>query len=164
MVAASSPPDSASWRVARWTLVPLRLYLGAAFLRAAANKVGANWQPWPDSMADYITSQLPHSAPLYREFLASVVVPHAAVSAPAVACAEVAVGCCLVLGLCSRGAAAVGGLLALNYLLMNGRPILLPSNDPVFVLGCLAVCLGAAGRAWGLDALAHRRFPRLPLA
>jgi thiosulfate dehydrogenase [quinone] large subunit len=160
-------------RAPRWTLVPLRLYLGTAFLRAALNKVGENWRPWPGWMAGVIQDRLPHSVPLYREFLSAVVLPHVAFFAPAVACAEVTIGCCLVLGLATRAAAVGGILLTLNYLLMNGVMVLLPhndplyalgSNDPVFVLGCLAVAVGAAGRALGLDQLLHRRFPHSVLS
>ncbi len=150
-------------RAPRWTLVLLRLYLGAAFLRAAANKIGENWRPWPGWMAGFIHSQLPHTVPFYRGFLTAVVVPHAGFLAPAVACAEVAVGCCLLLGLATRGAAIIGAVLTLNYLLMKGGPFIVPNNDPVFILGGIAVCVGAAGRAYGLDAFLHRRFPRVPL-
>lgn len=158
------PAQSSRATVARWTLVLLRVYLGAAFIRAATNKIGENWKPWPGWMADFITSQLPHSAPVYRTFLTAVVVPHTAVFAPAVACTEVVVGCCLVLGFATRGMAGLGAFLALNYLLMKGGPLLLPNNDPVFVLGCLTLSIGAAGRALGVDYWLHRKWPRLPVS
>lgn len=156
-------------RVPRWSLVLMRVYLGAAFLRAAMNKIGDNWAPWPGWMAGVIHDRIPHSVPIYREFLSAVVVPHTAFFGPAIACAEVAVGCCLVLGFATRAAAIGGAFLTLNYLLMNGMSVLLPSNDPlftfgsndpVFTLGCLAAFVGASGRALGLDHLLHRRFPR----
>jgi NADH:ubiquinone reductase (H+-translocating) len=148
----------------------MRVYLGAAFLRAAMNKIGENWLPWPGWMAGVIQDRLPHSVPIYRVFLSGVVVPHAAFFARAVACTEVAVGCCLLLGLATRAAALGGALLTLNYLMLNGVAALIPgidplfvfgSNDPVFILGGLAMCVGASGRVLGLDHLLHRRFPRL---
>lgn len=160
-------------RMPRWPLVLLRVYLGAGFLRAALNKIGDNWTPWPGWMAGVIQERLPQSAPVYREFLSSVVLPHVALFAPTVACAEVAVGCCLLLGLAARGAGLVGALLALNYLLMNGVRALVPgidpvfmfgSNDPVFLMGCLTVAAAAGGRALGLDHLLHQRFPRFLLS
>ncbi|HYL21847.1 MAG TPA: DoxX family membrane protein [Gemmatimonadales bacterium] len=163
MSAGPAPVGPAFGRVPRWTLLLLRLYLGAAFLRAAANKIGASWNPWPGWMAGFIHTQLPHTVPLYRGFLADVVIPHAGFFAPAVACAEVAVGCCLILGLATRAAAIAGAVLTLNYLLMKGGPFLLPNNDPVFILGGIALCVGAAGRAYGLDYLLQRRFPHVPL-
>jgi thiosulfate dehydrogenase [quinone] large subunit len=161
--AYSGPVGALFARAPRWTLLPLRLYLGGAFLRAAVNKIGANWSPWPGWMADFIRTQLPHSVPLYRAFLTDVVIAHAGFFAPAVACAEVAVGCCLILGLATRAAAIAGAVLTLNYLLMKGGPFLLPNNDPVFILGGIALYVGAAGRAYGFDYFLRRRFPNVPL-
>lgn len=129
------------------------------------NKIGPNWQPWPGWMADVIRQRLPQSLPIYGGFLSAVVLPHIAVFAHGVACAEVVVGCCLVLGLATCAAAAGGALLTLNYLMLNGAAVLLPhtdplyvlgSNDPVFILGCVAVAVGAAGRTLGLDQLWSR--------
>ena len=156
----------------RWTLVPLRLYLGAAFLKAASGKIGANWQPWPGWMEGVIRDRLPRSVPVYQGVLASVVLPQVGFFAHAVACGEVAVGCLLIAGLATRAAAVGGIFLTLNYLLLNGAGQLLPgqgvftfgSNDPVFVLGCVALLVGSAGRAFGADSFLHRAFPRSPLS
>ncbi|HEX4560417.1 MAG TPA: DoxX family membrane protein [Gemmatimonadales bacterium] len=154
-------------------LVLLRLYLGAAFLNAASGKIGASWTPWPGWMDGVIRDRMPGSVPLYRAFLESVVLPHVAFFAHAVACGEVVVGCLLVAGLATRAAAALGMCLTLNYLLLNGAAQLVParegvftlgSNDPVFVLGCLALLVGSAGRAFGVDYFVHRRFPAWPLS
>jgi uncharacterized membrane protein YphA (DoxX/SURF4 family) len=172
VVAGETSPAEALARVPRWSMLLLRLYLGAAFLSAAMNKIGENWKPWPGWMAEGMQSALSHHVPMpiYREFLSTVVVAHAAFFARAVACGEVAVGCCLLLGLATRAAALGGAFLTLNYLFDNGALRLLPSshppfifgsNDPVFVLACVAISAGAVGRALGLDYLLHRRFPRL---
>lgn len=157
--------------VPRWTIAPLRIYLGAAFLKAASGKIGANWQPWPGWMAGVIHDRLPRSLPLYQGFLASVVVPHVSFFAHAVACGEVVVGCLLLVGLATRAAALGGIFLTLNYLLLNGAGQLVPdqspftfgSNDPVFVLAGVTLMVGAAGRAFGADRYLHRLFPRIPI-
>lgn len=149
--------------------MPLRIYLGCAFLKAATGKVGTNWQPWPGWMAGVIHDRLPRSVSLYQGFLESVVLPHVAFFAHAVACGEVTVGCLLIAGLATRAAAVGGIFLTLNYLLLNGAAQLVPgqglfifgSNDPVFVLGCVALLSASAGRAFGADYFLHRRFPRL---
>jgi len=154
----------------RWTLVLLRVYLGAAFLKAATGKIGANWEPWPGWLAGVIQDRLPGSFPLYGGFLKGVVLPHIGLFAHGVAIGEATVGCLLLVGLATRAAAAGGILLTANYLLLNGLPQLLPghdplfrfgSNDPVFILGCLALLIGSAGRALGVDFFLHRRFPTL---
>lgn len=158
-------------KVPRGTLVLLRLYLGSAFLKAASGKIGDNWQPWPGWMAGVLRDRLPRSAPVYRAFLGTVVLPHVSLFAHAVACGEVVVGCLLVAGLGTRAAAVGGMFLALNYLLLNGATQLVPgheavfafgSNDPIFVLGCFALLVGSAGRAFGADYFLHRWYPRSP--
>ena len=148
----------------RWALVIMRVYLGAAFLRAAWNKVGAEWSRWPQDMAAFAGRMSVHSIPIYRSLLVDVVFPHINFFAPAVTIAEITVGICLVTGTLTRAAAVLGAFLTLNYMLMKGSTIWMPSNDPVFILGSLTVAAGAAGRAFGIDYFLHRRFPRLPAA
>ena len=161
-------------RVPRWTLVLLRVYLGVSFLETSIQgKLGESWQPWPGWMSGVIQERMAHSMPLYGAFLSAVVLPHVVFFAHFVACAELVVGGCLLLGLATRGAALGGAFLTLNYLMLNGPGQLIPthtgvfafgSNDPIFVLGGMALSLGAAGRVLGADAWIHRRFPRWPLS
>jgi len=139
--------------VPAWTALPLRLYLGAAFLYAASNKVGpTKWSHWPAAMAGFAGSQLPHSARLYRPFLGAVLA-HSTVVAPIVAVAEVVVGIALLLGAGTRWAATIGILLTANYFLMKGDTILDVSNDLCFIVGLTIVLATDAGRTLGVDGL-----------
>jgi len=53
--------------------------------------------------------------------------------------------------------------LFLNYMLAKGRMLWSPdSEDAAVLLSALVVALGAAGRSLGVDALLHRRWPRVP--
>jgi thiosulfate dehydrogenase (quinone) large subunit len=142
-----------------WTVVPLRLYFGFAFWRAAWNKIGARWAAWPDALQSFGTMQLPHESAWYRAFMTSVVFPHAQLFAGLVAVAEVAVGTCLLLGLGVRFAAPVGVLLTLNYFLLKGDAPWSVSNDLAFALGLTILTVTGAGRVLGLDSLIAPRHP-----
>lgn len=144
-----------------WVVVPLRLYLGAAFLSAASNKVGTgNWGNWPMWMGQVIAGRLPEVTPLYRPFLTAVVAPHVTVFAPLVALTEIAVGVALLLGGATRLAATVGILLTATYFLLDGMTVVDVSNDAAFIVGLTVLVFTAAGRVAGLDALLVRRWPR----
>jgi uncharacterized membrane protein YphA (DoxX/SURF4 family) len=147
-----------------WCALPLRLYLGAAFLYAASNKVGTGkWENWPGAMAHFITSQLPDASVFYRPMLTGVILPHADFFAPLVAVTEVVVGIALLVGGATRLAAVVGMLLVLNYFLMKGAPALGVSNDLAFLVGLLIVLSTRAGRSAGIDFLLARDWPGSPL-
>jgi thiosulfate dehydrogenase (quinone) large subunit len=129
-----------------WVVVPLRLYLGAAFLSAASNKVGtANWPQWPTWMAGVITDRLPHVTPWYRPVLTGMILPHVAFFAPLVAVTEIVVGVALLAGLGTRAAAAIGLLLTANYFLLDGMSVIDVSNDAAFVVGLVVLILTAGG-------------------
>jgi uncharacterized membrane protein YphA (DoxX/SURF4 family) len=136
-----------------WTVVPLRLYLGCAFWRAAWNKIGARWAAWPHALQSFGTMQLPHESAWYRSFMTSVVFPHATLFAGLVAVGEVTVGTCLLLGLGVRLAAPVGAFLTLNYFLLKGDVPWSVSNDLAFAFGLTVLAITGAGRVFGLDGL-----------
>jgi uncharacterized membrane protein YphA (DoxX/SURF4 family) len=147
-----------------WAVVPLRVYLGAAFLSAASNKVGTGkWGHWPEWMAGFVTTQVPQSVGLYRPILTGVILPHANLFAPLVAVAEIVVGVALILGGGTRLAAGIGLVLTLNYWMMKGAPLVAVSNDFTFVLSLLVLIATAAGRTLGLDMVLARRWPRARL-
>jgi uncharacterized membrane protein YphA (DoxX/SURF4 family) len=138
-----------------WVVVPLRLYLGAAFLSAASNKVGAaNWPQWPTWMAGVITDRLPHVTLWYRPVLSGMILPHVTFFAPLVAVSEIVVGVALLAGLGTRAAAAIGLLLATNYFLLDGMSVLDVSNDAAFIVGLLTLMLTAGGP--GLTLVTYR--------
>ena len=130
--------DSRSQTVATTLFVPMRLYAGLIFITSAliAMPDGSLWL-----------------APAKAAVPASVIVS-----------LQFLVGAALVAGAFTPYAALLGAFLTLNYMLMKGSTIWMPSNDPVFILGSLTVAAGAAGRAFGIDYFLHRRFPRLPAA
>jgi uncharacterized membrane protein YphA (DoxX/SURF4 family) len=143
-----------------WVVVPLRLYLGAAFLSAASNKTGsANWNHWPGWMGGVIVERLPHAAALYRPILSGIIAPHVNFFAPLVAIMEIAVGIALLLGGATRLAAAAGILLTANYFLLDGMTVIDVSNDAAFVVGLAVLVVTGAGRVLGIDAGLARRWP-----
>ena len=72
-------------------------------------------------------------------------------------------GCCLVLGLGTRLAAALAFLIALSLTLAEGSFWTLSSSYPGWMMVSLALLVGAAGRTFGLDAFLAARWPRSPL-
>jgi uncharacterized membrane protein YphA (DoxX/SURF4 family) len=145
-----------------WVVVPLRLYLGCAFLSAASNKVGrGKWGHWPEWMGDFIQTQLQQATGFYRPILAAVILPHTGFFAPFVAVMEIAVGVALIVGGATRLAAALGILLTLNYFLLDGMSVIDVSNDAAFMVTLTVVLVTAAGRTAGLDAALARRWPRV---
>ncbi len=76
---------------------------------------------------------------------------------------ELLVGFCLILGLGTRLAAALGPLLAATYMLAEGwRPWILSDPYASWAMLSLALLIGAAGRTFGLDAVLAKRWPRSP--
>jgi thiosulfate dehydrogenase (quinone) large subunit len=136
-----------------WALVPMRIYFGCAFWRAAWNKIGAKWAAWPNALQHFGTMNLPHESTWYRAFMTSVVLQHPTLFGGLVATGEVVVGSCLILGLGTRVAAPIGAFLTLNYFLMKGDAPWSVSNDLAFVVGLTVLAITGAGRVFGLDAL-----------
>ena len=86
---------------------------------------------------------------------------HAAIAAPLQGLTEISLGVLLVIGLLTRPAALVafaflGSLWISEYGTSWIWELLVP------VLACLALSVGRAGRAWGVDALLARRRPSSP--
>ncbi len=76
---------------------------------------------------------------------------------------ELLVGCCLILGLGTRLAAALAFLLALNPMLAEGSWLWTPSSSYAsWAMISLALLIGGAGRTFGLDAFLAERWPRSP--
>ncbi len=93
-----------------------------------------------------------------------MVLPHARIFACLVSWGEVLLGIALVLGLCTRLAAAAALLLTVNYMFAKGNwPWYPSSNDAAFAAISLALLIGAAGRTLGLDIFLAERWPRSPL-
>jgi len=86
---------------------------------------------------------------------------HAAMAAPLQAIAEISLGILLVIGLLTRPVALVA-FLYLGSLWISELGTSWIWELLVPVLGSLALVVGRAGRAWGVDALLARRWPSSP--
>ena len=140
----------------------LRIYLGVIFLFAAVPK----WTRghFATSMGRFLQTMTPNAIPPYREFIAQVVLPHAAVFATVIATTELIVGLLLLTGTATRLAAVGAMFLLLNYMLAKGMWFWIPaSNDAALFFIALVVALGAAGRAAGFDRYLARRWPGVPI-
>jgi thiosulfate dehydrogenase [quinone] large subunit len=148
--------------LARAALVLLRVYLGVVVLVDASAKIREDFTP---RLLDLIQNVgLEQGHPFYREFLRSVVLPNVELFARLVTWGELLVGILLVLGLCTRLAAASAFLVLLNYLWARGAWFWTPSSsDAALSLIALALIVGAAGRTLGFDSLLARRWPRSAL-
>jgi uncharacterized membrane protein YphA (DoxX/SURF4 family) len=87
---------------------------------------------------------------------------HAAMAAPMQALTEIGLGILLVIGLLTRPAALVA-FLYLGSLWVSEWGTAWIWELLVPVLASLALVVGRAGRAWGIDAFLVRRWPSSPL-
>jgi uncharacterized membrane protein YphA (DoxX/SURF4 family) len=160
---ASAPTSDApprNWRgasVPRWTVVPLRLYLGAAFLLGTTGRL-ANWSGWGDEVHGFLSGYLPYAPGFYRPVM-NLALGHADLFARLVFVGEALVGLSLFLGAATRLGAVIGIFLSANYLLSKGNTPWSVNNDFAFIIGMLAVALTHAGRTAGLDGWLSRRWP-----
>ena len=180
---ASDTPRPWPTRIAH---VLLRVYAGAFFLATAHYKLVQPGYTLGETMAHFRDVEYPRviehaiahppvvlgvSLDAFAAFLRDVMLPGAPVFAPAILLFEALLGLCLVLGLGVRLMAGLGFLLMLAFTLAKPDPRAL-AEDPVGVglfsvasanwpltLILLVLCLVAAGRALGLDALLCRRGP-----
>lgn len=105
-------------RIARWVLLPLRLFLGVTFLYAGIQKF-IDPQFFQPSTTGYIGKQVTafaRTSPLH-DFLLQVVAPHADFFGHLVAYGEIAIGLGVLVGLLFRPAAFFGLLLSLLFYL-----------------------------------------------
>ena len=98
-----------------------------------------------------------HSPAAWKAIM-GLMASHAAMAAPLQAIAEISLGILLVIGLLTRPAAFAAFLyLASLWISELGTSWIWELLVPV--LGSLALVVGRAGRAWGVDALLARRRP-----
>ena len=147
--------------VPRSLLVILRLHLGAILLITDAGKILRD-QPFSVEMVEFIEIMLKRPGwAWYQGFLRATVLPHATTFSFLVMIGELVAGICLLTGTFTRLGGAVAMLLFLNYMFAKGRWFLSPdSEDAAVFFSAMVVCLGAAGRALGVDVFLVRRWPR----
>lgn len=147
--------------VPRAIVAGLRVYLGVIFLVAALHKLGVDMAP---RIVGFLQMQRPETYGFYRGFLDAVVLPHAGMFGLLVSGGELFAGLSLLAGAATRAGAGAAGFLLVNYALAKGaRPWSPASNDWAMLCIAMAVYVGRAGRAFGLDYYLARRWPSVPL-
>ena len=149
--------------IPRVLVVILRLHLGVILLLTDAGKLTRD-QPFSVEMLAFLQHAMRNASAPYRAFVEHAVIPHATTFSVLVLAGELVAGLSLLFGVATRAGAAIAMLLFVNYMLAKGRMFWSPdSEDAAVLLSALVVALGAAGRSLGVDALLHRRWPRVPL-
>ena len=146
--------------VPRSLLVILRAHLGVILIITVIGKLFRP-QPFSVEMLEFIESALNRKGiEWYQEFLRGFVVPHATLFSYLVMAGEVVAGILLLTGTLTRVGGAIAMLLFVNFMWAKGRWFWSPdSEDAAVFFSALVVMLGAAGRAWGVDALLAKRWP-----
>lgn len=138
-----------------WYIAVLRLYVGFYILQQGIRKFLRDFPK-----GDWIGRQIGDLAsidiyPWYKKFLLDYVVPHREVVGYLVMIGEIAVGACLLLGFCTRFAAAVGLFMLLNYFFGPGmaRGGATLAQQQTFIALLVIFILANPGRTLGLDGL-----------
>jgi thiosulfate dehydrogenase [quinone] large subunit len=153
--------DAASFRFARRELLAfLRVYLGIILFVTVLGKL-TRADPFVTEMLGFLNFAIRRAHPPYVDFLQRAVIPHATLFSYLVMTGELVAAISLLTGAATRIGAAVAMFLFLNFMLAKGRMFWSPdSQDAAVFFIALVVCLGQAGRAWGVDAYLARRWPR----
>ena len=149
--------EHSSGTVPRSLIVVLRVHLGVILLISVAGKLTRD-APFVQEMVAVLHA-FRSTGPAYRAFRDAIVFPHAQVFSHLVLAGELCAGVSLFTGTLTRAGAAVAMFLFLNDMLAKGRMFWSPDSEEAAVfLEALVVCLGAAGRVLGMDALLARRW------
>lgn len=143
---------------ARTALVIVRLTIGAMLVWVFFENLGKGLYT-PSGYAGLINYYIQHGhAPAIWKSVEAAAASHAAMAAPMQAVTEIGLGILLVIGLLTRPVAFVAFLyLASLWMSEWGTAWIWELLVPV--MASLALCVGRAGRTWGVDALLARRSP-----
>jgi uncharacterized membrane protein YphA (DoxX/SURF4 family) len=142
-----------------WYVALLRFWIGYYMLQQGIAKYRRNF-PHGDwigrQIGDISTLDL---YPWYKSFLLNTVVPHRELFGYLVMTGELVVGTLLILGLCTRLAAAIGLFLMINYFLGPGmaRGGASLAQQQTFMVCFIVFLLSNPGRVLGLDGVLFRR-------
>ena len=152
---AFSPVDSMA------ALAMIRLTIGAMLVWVFFENLGKGLYT-PAGYAGLIKYYIERGhAPAAWKVVMGLAASHAAMAAPAQAMTEISLGILLVIGLLTRPAAFVA-FLYLGSLWISEWGTAWIWELLVPMLACLALAVGRAGRAWGLDARLAERRPSSP--
>jgi uncharacterized membrane protein YphA (DoxX/SURF4 family) len=154
----SDPTTIASQPQAANGLAIVRLTIGAMFVWVFFENLGKGLYT-PGGYAGLIKYYIEHShSPAAWKAVMALAASHAAMAAPLQAMTEISLGILLIIGLLTRPAAFVA-FLYLGSLWISEWGTSWIWELLVPVLASLALAVGRAGRAWGVDALLARRRP-----
>ena len=162
MITNASPTQNlASQLPAANGLALVRLTIGAMFVWGFFENLGKGLYS-PAGYANLINYYIKasHSPVVWKAVMGSAA-SHAAIAAPMQALTEISLGILLVIGLLTRPAAFVA-FLYLGSLWISEWGTAWIWELLVPVLASLALAVGRAGRAWGVDGLLARRWPSSP--
>jgi len=139
-------------------LAIVRLIIGAMFVSVFFENLGKGLYA-PANYAGLINSYIAKdTAPAIWKSVMALAVSHASIAAPLQEITEISLGVLLVLGLFTRPAALVAfaflGSLWISELGTSWIWELLPP-----CVASLGLCVGAAGRTWGIDSILARKRP-----
>jgi len=139
-------------------LTIVRVTIGAMLVWVFFENLGKGLYT-PGGYAGLINYYIQHDhAPAVWKSVMALAASHAAMAAPMQALTEISLGILLVIGLLTRPAAFVA-FLYLGSLWVSEWGTAWIWELLVPVLASLALSIGRAGRAWGVDALLARRSP-----
>src|SRR5712672_4104976 len=142
-------------------LAIVRLTIGAMFVWVFFENLGKGLYT-PGGYAGLINYYIKAShSPAAWKAVMGLMASYAAIAAPVQAATEISLGILLVIGLLTRPAAFVA-FLFLGSLWISEWGTSWIWELLVPVLASLALAVGRAGRAWGVDALLARRWPSSP--
>jgi uncharacterized membrane protein YphA (DoxX/SURF4 family) len=142
-------------------LAIVRVTIGAMFVWVFFENLGKGLYS-PAGYANLINYYIAHDhAPAVWKAVMASAASHAAIAAPMQALTEISLGVLLVIGLLTRPAAFVA-FLYLGSLWVSEWGTSWIWELLVPVMASLALAVGRAGRAWGVDALLAQRRPSSP--
>jgi uncharacterized membrane protein YphA (DoxX/SURF4 family) len=162
MMTSASPTQNATHQApAANGLAIVRVTLGAMLVWVFFENLGKGLYT-PGGYAGLINYYIKasHSPAAWKAVMA-LAASHAAMAAPMQALTEIGLGILLVIGLLTRPAAFIA-FLYLGSLWVSEWGTSWIWELLVPVMAALAVAVGRAGRAWGIDALLARRWPSSP--
>jgi len=144
-----------------YMLAALRILIGAIFIAVWAENLTKGYYS-PDGYADFLRSYTDGaSLGFYKAFIDGFVIPNAAFFAYVQLVLEIVVmGLFLLVGFLTPLAGIIAAGFSLNLLLASLGTSEWPGSYLMMIAITLAVAVGQAGRAWGVDALLVKRRPR----
>src|SRR5580692_6036103 len=158
---SSDNPQEAPQPQARLGLAIVRLTIGAMFVWVFFENLGKGLYT-AAGYSGLINYYIQHDhAPAAWKAVMAAAASHAAMAAPLQAITEIALGILLVIGLLTRPVAFIA-FLYLASLWVSEWGTSWIWELLVSVMASLALVVGRAGRAWGVDAWLARRWPSSP--